>query len=88
MELKINNLKDNDKILWKKIPCCCKQGNTAKSFPITTCLHCQYQKCEDSLPRESFIIKDVDVEGNIKKIKVKEITIVRGSHDDIIGWSF
>ena len=92
MKLKINNLKDNDKILWKKIPCQCVKDDTLNSYPIKDCLHCKYQKCEDSMPRNSFKIIEtiMDSKGNptskTKEREIKEITIVRGSHDDIIGW--
>ena len=94
MKLKINNLKDNDKILWKKMSCTCNKGNIMESHPIKTCLHCKYEICENSMPRNSFIINETVFDKNNKptnktiKKEIKEITIVRGSHDDIMGWEW
>jgi hypothetical protein len=93
MKLKINNLKDDDKIKWKKISCQCVKGDMLNSHPFKICLHCKYEICENSMPRESFkvnkaiINKDGKQTGIIVK-EIKEITIVRGSHDDIQGWTW
>ena len=92
MKLKINNLMDNDKILWKKIPCTCNKDDLIQSHPVKICLHCKYEICENSMPRNSFKVldQDYDIKGNPKgkprEREIKEITIVRGSHDDIVGW--
>ena len=92
MKLKINNLKDNDKILWKRMSCTCKKGIVMEEYPVKLCLHCKYQQCEDSMPRDSFkvkqpVIENGKIKNHIEKI-VKEITIIRGSHDDIVGWTY
>ena len=84
MKLKINNLKDDSKILWKKMSCTCNKSNVMESHPVKECLHCKYTICEESMPRQSFIIKDKKG----KDIEITQITIVRGSHDDIQGWQF
>ena len=94
MKLKINNLKDDDKIIWKKMHCTCNKEDVMQSHPIKVCLHCKYEICEASLPRESFKVKNniLDKHGKLTNEiitrEIKEITIVRGLHDDIIGWSF
>jgi hypothetical protein len=82
-KMKIRNLKDDSKILWKKIPCICKKGIVMESYPMVNCLNCRYQQCEDSIPRESFKIKDH--KGKVKEIT--SITLVRGTHDDVMGWN-
>ena len=97
-KLKINGLMDNDKITWKKIPCCCDKSNLEKCHPISReCKHCCCKQAEESMPRESFTIyetvADKDIENPIqKRIKkeIKEITITRSTdgYDSIIGWSF
>ena len=48
------------------------------------CLHCKFQQAEDSIPIEEFT--KLDEEG--KQVTVKEITIIRGSKDDVLGWVF
>ena len=76
MKLKIHNLKDNDKIMWKKIKCCCVTGDQEHSYPFTKCLHCKYQQAEDSLPTQSFTInepvldKDNRFTGKVKERKI------------------
>ena len=92
MKLKINNLKDDSKILWKKMKCTCNKGVVMEEHPIKICLHCKYTICEKSLPRESYKInknvldKNGNPTGKLIQKEVTEISIVRGSHDDIIGW--
>jgi hypothetical protein len=73
-----------DKPLWYEIKCNC--GTEFKDkFPLIDCLHCKFEKCEKSLPKQDFTIKDKD--GN--PTTINKITIVRGSrYQDIIGWSF
>jgi hypothetical protein len=94
LKIKINNLKDDSKILWKKMACTCKKGVVMEEHPIKTCLHCKYVICENSMPRESFNINESVLDknglptGKYTIREVKEITIVRGSHDDIQGWHY
>lgn len=94
MKLKINGLKDDNEILWKKMPCTCNKGNVMESHPISrNCKHCCYKQAEDSMPRESFKVNEpiIDKDGKQTGVivkHIKEITIKRGSHDDIVGWSF
>tara|TARA_R110000803_G_scaffold184350_1_gene246713 strand:- start:69 stop:209 length:141 start_codon:yes stop_codon:yes gene_type:complete len=46
------------------------------------------------MPRESFKVnqevmdKNGKPTGKLIQKEIKEITIVRGSHDDILGWNF
>ena len=74
--------------------CTCNKGNVMESHPVKTCLHCKYQICQDSMPRESFKVnqevmdKNGKPTGKLIQKEIKEITIVRGSHDDILGWNF
>ena len=94
MKLKINNLKDDDKIIWKKMECTCNKYNVMESHPVKLCLHCKYEICEKSMPRQSFKVKEpvLDKNGNptgkIMTREITEITIQRGTHDDIQGWHF
>jgi hypothetical protein len=95
-KLKINGLMDNDKIAWKKIPCCCDKSNPEKCHPISReCKHCCCQQAEDSMPRENFTInepemKDNEPTGKIIPKQIKEITIKRSTdgYDSILGWEF
>ena len=74
-EFKINNLK---KIaLWESLTCTCKKDDVMQSHPVKKCEFCRCQICWDSVPRESF---------NDNGRTVNEITLVRGSLEDIIGW--
>jgi hypothetical protein len=94
MKLKINNLMEDKNILWKKISCKCDKNDIEKSYPLIECLHCTFQKQEDSMPRESFTVNNdlVDKKGKIIKKQdrtVKEITIIRGTkYDEIVAWSY
>jgi len=72
---------------WKKILVCTCEGK------IDLCNHCKYTKAEKSIPSKDFKIQQSIFDKNGKIIKtvsktIKEVTIVRGSHDDIIGWNF
>lgn len=95
-KLIINGLMDNDKITWKKIPCSCDKTNLEKSHPISrNCKHCCCKQAEDSMPRNSFKVNQIEMkEGKpTDKIivkEVKEITIKRSEdgYESIIGWSF
>lgn len=77
-EFKINGLIEMPR--WKSIPCICHATDITRQYPLTSCLNCKFQECEDSMPRKEFI-------SNSKKIN--EITIVRGSkYQDIIAFTW
>ena len=89
----------NDKdIAWKKCKCTCsiKKDDVENQHPIKKCTHCYCQRCEDSMPRDSFKVNqnEIDKNGNITdKIIVKEIkkiTIKRSQdgYNSILGWSW
>jgi len=90
--LKINNSLDHPR--WYDIKCKCNHDNVETEYPISSCLHCQFKECEDSLPAENFKVNEpqYDKKGKISEIitrTVKEVTIVRGDkYQDIIGWTF
>jgi len=78
--MKVIGLLPNEKILWKKF------DSSSEKF-------LKYQKAEDSIPKKDFKINVpiVDKNGITKSIEsktIKEIIIVRGSDDDVIGWTF
>ncbi|MEO1943685.1 MAG: hypothetical protein ABGY11_05245 [Candidatus Thioglobus sp.] len=79
--MKINGLKD--KPIWHEIKCICKHDLEHK-FPFVDCTFCKYKQSEDSLPKEDFYTEDKKGKQHL----ISEITIVRGKHDDIIGWTF
>lgn len=88
--LYINGLMDDDKIRWKKIPCVCSQDerDVTHRYPIASCIHCKFQECEDSLPREPFDVID-NKKGRSITRHITKIEIVRGKkYDDILGWQF
>ena len=70
--MKINNLKENPE--WKNTPC-------SKS---ENCFHCKCKKQFDSIPKNDFIIKDI--EGN--NITISKITLDYSKKDEVIGWFF
>jgi len=90
--LKINNVLAHPR--WYDIPCKCNHDSVETEYPISSCLHCQFKECEDSLPSENFKVSNdvMDKNGNLTKKQtriVKEITIIRGNkYQDIIGWIF
>ena len=91
--MKINGLIDHP--IWYDIKCKCDHSSIETEFPIAECLHCQFQRQEDSMPREDFVVKenDIDEDGNSLETThnrtVTEITITRGDkYEEIIGWSF
>jgi hypothetical protein len=93
--MKINGLIDKPR--WYGVKCCCStvEGDVEHQHPIGECRHCKFQQCEDSMPREDFIIQESDVDeegketGTTHDKVISEITIVRGDkYQDIIGWSF
>ena len=89
--MKINGLKKH--ALWENIKCCCIQGDIEHSYPLLKCDSCKFTECWQSVPQKDFKINDDKYDKSGKVIKkqtriVKEITLVRGSFDDIIGWEF
>lgn len=48
------------------------------------CIRCKIDIAEDSIPKKNFIVK---YKGKPDKT-ITEITLMRGSFDDCIGWSF
>lgn len=83
--MKVNGLIDNPK--WKKILVCTCEGK------IDLCNFCKYTKAEKSIPSKDFKIQQSIFDKNGKIIKtvsktIKEVTIVRGSHEDVIAWSW
>jgi hypothetical protein len=52
------------------------------------CKHCKYQTAENSIPKKDFQTATVDKNKKISMRIVKEVTIVRGSDEDIIGFNF
>jgi hypothetical protein len=88
MKLKINNSKAKGEALWEKIPCTCHKGIIMESYPLINCDHCKFDACFKSVPKESFTCNQLDHEGKIIKVVVKEITLKRGSKEDILGWEW
>ena len=96
VQLKINGLMNDEEIRWKKIKCCCSknEGDVEHQHPIGECKHCKFQQCEDSMPRDTFVVNDdiIDEKGIVTKKQDKtitEINIIRGEKfQDIIGWTF
>ena len=96
VQLKINGLMNDEEIRWKKIKCCCSkiEGDVEHQHPISECKHCKFQECEDSMPRNTFVVNDdiIDEKGIVttKQDKtITEINIIRGEKfQDIIGWTF
>tara|TARA_R110000803_G_scaffold111161_1_gene179587 strand:+ start:167 stop:436 length:270 start_codon:yes stop_codon:yes gene_type:complete len=89
--MKINGL--IKKALWESMPCLCVKGDIVKSFPLTKCEHCRCQQCFDSVPKEDFKVNNDIIDSNGKVTKkqtkiIKEVTLVRGSIEDVIGWTF
>lgn len=91
--MKINGLIKHPR--WYDIPCKCNHNSVETEYPITECLHCKFQECEDSMPREDFTINEPDLDENGNSLEtthsktISEINIVRGSkYQDIIGWTF
>ncbi len=89
--MKINGLKK--KALWENIKCCCIKGDIQHTYPLSKCDHCKFDECWQSVPKKDFTIIEpiMDKDGKIKKhqtITVKEITLVRGSFEDVVGWKW
>jgi len=89
--MKINGLKK--KALWENIKCCCIKGDVEHTYPLSECKHCKFTECWQSVPKKDFTVNDDirDKNGKVTKKQtktVKEITLVRGSFEDVIGWTF
>mgnify|MGYP003646544968 FL=1 len=89
--MKINNSLDVAK--WESIPCCCTKGDITHSYPLTKCDHCKFSECWQSVPKKDFKVNDdiIDKNGKVTKKQtktVKEITLVRGSVEDVVGWTW
>ena len=89
--MKINGLKK--KALWENIKCCCIKGDIEHTYPLSECKHCKFTECWQSVPKKDFTVNNdiVDKDGKVTKKQtriVKEITLVRGSFEDVIGWTF
>ena len=89
--MKINGLKK--KALWENIKCCCIKGDIEHTYPLSECKHCKFTECWQSVPKKDFKVNDdiIDKNGKITKKQtkiIKEITLVRGSFEDVIGWTF
>ena len=89
--MKINGLKK--KALWENINCCCIKGDIEHTYPLSECKHCKFTECWQSVPKKDFKVNDdiIDKNGKITKKQtkiIKEITLVRGSFEDVIGWTF
>ena len=86
--MKVNGLMANEKIRWRKVLVCTCSGKLEK------CQFCRYEIAEKSIPKENFVIKESKVDkkgkqtGEMISRTIKEITIIRGDHDDVIAWKF
>jgi len=72
---KIKESRGSDGLKWEKL---------AHNPDSMDCLHCKYTEREDSIPKDKFTVKEFG--GGTKTIS--QIEIVRGRHDDCIGWKF
>ncbi len=89
--MKINGLKK--KALWENIPCCCTKDDITKSYPLTKCDHCKFMECWKSVPQKDFTVNNdiIDKTGKVTKKQtkvIKEITLVRGSFEDVLAWTW
>ena len=90
--MKINGLKK--KALWENIKCCCIKGDIEHTYPLSECKHCKFTECWQSVPKKDFTVNDdiIDIKtGKVTKKQtriVKEITLVRGSFEDVVGWTW
>ncbi len=89
--MKINGLKK--KALWESIQCKCNKSDISLMFPLVNCDHCKYKRAWDSVPQKDFKVNDdiIDKNGKVTKKQtktVKEITLVRGSIEDVVGWTW
>ena len=89
--MKINGL--IKKALYENIKCICTKGDITKSYPLIKCDSCKFTEAWKSVPQKDFTVNDdiIDKNGKVTKKQtrtVKEITLVRGSFEDVIGWTF
>tara|TARA_R110000751_G_scaffold52003_1_gene113564 strand:+ start:142 stop:414 length:273 start_codon:yes stop_codon:yes gene_type:complete len=87
--MKINGL--IKKALYENIKCICHKSDIELKYPLIDCKSCKFQKCWESVPKQNFEANDDirDKNGKVTKKQtktVKEITLVRGSFEDVIGW--
>jgi len=74
---------------WHNIPCTCDHSSVLTEFPIKDCIHCKCEKQENSIPKNDFNVKGVDINNNSFEKTVTKITIVRGDKfEDCLGWYF
>jgi len=72
--------------------------NCDHSTPLKeiTCFRCKCELGENSIPKQNFRTKVFAFDSKTKKFKdtevdsklISEITIIRGSFDDVIGWTY
>lgn len=85
--MKVIGLMPNEKIHWKKFSCTC-------NGKIERCKVCRYTIAEQSIPKKDFFVKQRELDkkgkptGKTINKKISEITIMRGSDDDVIAWSW
>jgi len=77
------------KARWENIACCCGK-DVIDSFPIKDCLHCKFDQCWKSVPKEDFKVNVFNNKGIKTGIKtVKQISLVRGDkYQDVVGWTW
>tara|TARA_R110002051_G_scaffold220668_1_gene284454 strand:- start:1603 stop:1884 length:282 start_codon:yes stop_codon:yes gene_type:complete len=91
-KLKINNRKENP--LYLKIKCVCNKNNIETCYPLVDCIHCHCKRADDSIPTQSFKVKQpiYDKHGKDKgmeQIEIKEITLSNcNKYGSCLGWSF
>ena len=89
---RVHKLKINDNIenpRWKQIPCSCDHSSVLTEFPIKDCIHCKCELSENSIPKNDFIVKSADENGNPVDVTVSEITLNRcDKYNQCIGWAF
>lgn len=85
-KMKINGL--IDVALWENIPCKCNHDLIEKQYPLIECMHCKCKQAWDSVPQEHFKINNVEKGKKTGTTTIKEITLVRGRYEDVIGWRF
>jgi len=83
--MKVNGLINNPK--WKRFSCTCKGKE------LSLCSICKYEIAEKSIPSKDFKVNNdiMDKNGKVTKKQtriVKEVTLVNGSHDDVIGFLY
>tara|TARA_R110000744_G_scaffold124108_1_gene229525 strand:+ start:94 stop:363 length:270 start_codon:yes stop_codon:yes gene_type:complete len=89
--MKINGL--IKKALYENIKCKCHKSDIALKYPLVNCDSCKFKARWDSVPQKDFTVNDdiIDKNGKITKKQtkiIKEITLVRGSFEDVVGWTW